>query len=65
MEHLGLDFGWVLGANMDSKRELKIRRGKTSKFDSRPGGGSVFELPRESKINEKSIKNRLQHGTST
>jgi len=25
LEQLGLDFGWVLGAKMESKRELKIR----------------------------------------
>ena len=28
-EHLGLDFGGVLGAKMESKRELKIRTIKT------------------------------------
>ena len=29
LEHLGFDFGWFLGAKMEPKRELKIRRRKT------------------------------------
>ena len=29
LEHLGADFGLVLGAKMESKRELKIRSRKT------------------------------------
>ena len=64
LEHLGLDFGGVLGVKMESISELKIRSVKTWKFDSRLGGSLVLEVPGGSKINKKSIKNRLQDKTS-
>ena len=65
LEHLGIDFGWFGGAKMESKTEPKIRSIKSRKIHFWLGGSLVFEVPRGSKINEKTIKNRLQDKTST
>ena len=43
LERLGLDFGGVLGAEIESERKLKIR-------STRLGGSSIFEVPGGSKI---------------
>ena len=59
--HLGVDFGTLLGSKIGSKSALKIASWKTVKFDSRLGGGSIFEVPGGSKIERKSFKNRFKN----
>ena len=49
MQPLGLDFGYLLGYEMVHKSELKTKGVETAKFDSRRGGGSVFDVPRYGK----------------
>ena len=65
LEPLGLDFGCHLGSKIESKSELKIRSVKNAKFDSRVGGDSIFEVPRGSEIDEKSMQRGLQNKTSS
>ena len=56
----------VAGAlQMKLKSELKIRSVKSAKFDSRVDGSSIFEVPRGSKIDEKSMQKRLRDKTSS
>ena len=60
-EHLGLDFEDFLGSKMDPKSELKTRGAQCVKFDSRPHGSSIFEVPGWSEIDE----NLMQTGPQT
>ena len=60
MEPLGLDFGGMLASKIEPKTEPKMEKLKKQKFDSRVGGGSVFEGQGVSKIDEKSMPKRLQ-----
>ena len=60
MEPLGLDFGAMLASKIEPKTNPKIERLKKQKFDSRVGGGSIFEGQGVSKIDEKSMPKRLQ-----
>ena len=64
-EHLGLDFEYFLGSKMEPKSELKTRGATFVKFDSRLNGSSIFEVPRGSKIDQKSMQTGLQDRTST
>ena len=61
----GLDFGSCLGSEIEPKNDLKIRRVKNEKFDSRVDGSSILEVARGSKIDQKSMKKRLQDRTSS
>ena len=60
MERLGLDFGAMLASKIEPQTEPKIERSKNQKFDSRVGGGSIFEGQGVSKIDEKSMPKRVQ-----
>ena len=60
MERLGLDFGAMLASIIEPQTEPKIERSKNQKFDSRVGGGSIFEGQGVSKIDEKSMPKRVQ-----
>jgi len=64
-EPLGLDFGSVLGSKIEVNNDLKIRSVKIEKFDSRLDGSSIFDVSRESKIDEKSMPKGLQERTSS
>ena len=44
LEPLGLDFRSRLGFEIEHKNDLKISSAKNAKFDSREGGGSIFEV---------------------
>ena len=55
LEHLGIDFEDFLGSKMEPKSELKTRGAKFVKFDSRLHGSSIFEVPRCSESDEKSM----------
>ena len=63
LEHHGLDFEDFLGSKMDPKSELKTRGAQCVKFDSRPHGSSIFEVPRGPEIDEKSMQTGLQDKT--
>ena len=65
LEPLGLDFGGHLGSQIESKNELKIRRVKIAKFDSRLHGSSIFDVSRGSKFDEKSMQRGLQNKISS
>ena len=65
LEPLGLDFGSLLGSKIEPKSDLKIRIVKVAKFDSRVDGSSIFDVSRGSKIDQKSMKKRLQDKTSS
>ena len=60
MEPLGLDFEAMLASKIEPKTGPKIERVKNQKFDSRVGGGSIFEGQGVSQIDEKSMPKRLQ-----
>ena len=64
-EPLGLDFGRLLGFQIEVKNDLKIRSVKIAKFDSRFYGSSIFKVSREAKIDEKSMPKGLQDATSS
>ena len=57
LEPLGLDFGQLLGSKMKLNNELRIRGVETAKFDSRPDGSSIFDVPR----GEETMKIRCQN----
>ena len=61
----GLDFGSRLESKIEPQNDLKIRSAKSVKFDSRVDGSSILEVSRGSKIDEKSMKKRLQGRTSS
>ena len=50
----------MLASKIEPQTEPKIERSKNQKFDSRVGGGSIFEGQGVSKIDEKSMPKRLQ-----
>ena len=50
----------MLASKIEPKTDPKIERLKKQKFDSRVGGGSIFEGQGVSKIDEKSMPKRLQ-----
>ena len=50
----------MLASKIEPKTAPKIERLKNQKFDSRVGGGSIFEGQGVSKIDEKSMPKRLQ-----
>ena len=50
----------MLASKIEPKTNPKIERLKNQKFDSRVGGGSIFEGQGVSKIDEKSMPKRVQ-----
>ena len=63
LEPLGLDFEGHLASQIEPESELKTRDVKSAKLDSRVGGSSIFEVPRGSEIDEKSMPRGLQDKT--
>lgn len=62
LKPLGVDFGSVLGCNMDSKSVLKLRCEKPAKLASRLSESSIFKDPGGSKIDETTIKKLFKNG---
>ena len=62
LEYLGIVFGSLLGSGMGPQSELEIRSVESHFFDSRLDGSSIFEVPRGSKIDQKSMQTALKIG---
>ena len=52
---MGVDFGSLLGSGMGPQSELEIRSVESHFFDSRLDGSFIFEVPRVSEIDDKSM----------
>ena len=51
-----------MGSKIEVNNDLKIRSVKIEKFDSRLDGSSIFEISRETKIDEQSMPKDFKIG---